>query len=215
MFLVGAPILALVYFLERKLGTRQTWFTPVWKNLNHILDHWTGRLLIFGAILLVMGIFFAVKDLGRGPLTPLSVKELEQGRVPQSTYVELVDGKILEDSSFRFTSNKTTYRYIPVVAHADQPVLFLRITDKKVLRSDEKIRGLLDRDGLEGELRSQLESAHTIGSPHYVLGIDLEPDPASGGWMAFIGLSLCAIGLVCLRSCYRTQENHPERSEKV
>jgi hypothetical protein len=203
MLFMSAPILAVVYLLERRLGTRQTWFTPIWNNLDHIFDLWPGKLLLIGATLLVMGTYFAVKDLGRGSLTMLSVSELEQGHPPRGTYVELADGTILKNTNLRFTSNGTTYRYLPVVDRAEVPVLFLRVSEREGLHgSPEKIRGILDLNAMEGELRSQLEAAHAIGTTHYVLGVGRKPEPALGGWMAFIGIGLSFGGLVWWRVRY-------------
>jgi hypothetical protein len=202
MLLISAPILTLVYFVERRLGTRETWFTPVWTNLDRILDLLPGKLLMIGAVLLVMGIFFAVKDLGRGALTPLSVGDLESGRAPRSSYVELVDGTVLEQANLRFSSNGTVYRYVPVIGGAERPVLFLRVSERQGLRESGKVRGLLDLNAMEGELKTQLESAHAIGDTHYVLGVGRKPDPALGCWMAAIGFGLCAAGLVWWRLRY-------------
>ena len=87
--------------------------------------------------------------------------------------------------------------------HAEQPVLFLLLSERQSLRDAEgHVRGILDLNGMEGELQSQLQSAHAIGEPHYVLGVGRKPDPEVGAWMAAIGFAACIAGLFWWRLGY-------------
>ena len=101
--------------------------------------------------------------------------------------MELTDGTVLETSEFRFKSGSTVHRYIPVVDRAERPALFLRLSEKQSLRdAGGAIRGLLEVNDLEGEVRSQLETAHAIAETHYVLGVGRTPSPEFGGGMAAV-----------------------------
>lgn len=203
MLMIAAPIMGLVYALERRFGTRETWFTPIWSNLDKVLDLPPGKLLLVGLTLVVMGGYFYVKDLGAGPLVPLSVRDLETGRPPAGTYVTLLDGTLMNDTSITFKENSSVHRYIPVVDHAAQPMLFLRVSDRQPARDSQgKITGILELCGMEGELQSQLQSVHAIGEKYYVLGVGREPNTAVGGWMALIGAGMSLIGLIWWRERY-------------
>lgn len=62
--------------------------------------------------------------------------------------------------------------------------------------------GILELNGMEGELQSQLQSSHAIGEKYDVLGVGREPNPAVGGWMGLIGVGLSFLGLVWWRGRY-------------
>jgi hypothetical protein len=201
MIVVGAPLWFAVYRLEQRFGTKVTWFTPLWTHLDQLIDGNPGKCVLIGAVCIAMGGYFAVVDLGRGPLTQLSVRDLEDGRAPTSTYVELTDGTPLESANIRFKANSTTYRYIPVFYHADKPVLFLRISDHSAKTTSlVHARGILEENGLEGELRSSLEARDLLGPRHYVLGVGRTPNPMVGAAIAGFGLMLALIGLIWARS---------------
>ena len=203
MLLIAAPIMGLVYALERRFGTRETWFTPIWSSFDHVSDLPPGKLLLVGLTLAVMGAYFYVKDLGAGPLVPLSVRDLENGRPPAGSYVDLSDGTLLENTSITFRDGSSTHRYIPVVDHAPSPVLFLRLSERQSPRNSRgKITGILELNGMEGELQSQLQSAHAIGEKYYVLGVGRVPDTSVGGWMGLIGAGMSLIGLIWWRERY-------------
>ncbi len=203
MLVIAAPIMGLLYAAEKRFGTRETWFTPIWSNLDKVFDLWPGKLVLVGLTLVVMGGYFYVKDLGAGPLVPLSVRDLETGRPPPGSYVDLSDGTLLENTSITFRENSSTHRYIPVVDHATQPVLFLRVSERQSARDLRgKITGILEPNGMEGELQSQLQSAHAIGEKYYVLGVGREPNTAVGGWMSLVGAGLTLIGLIWWRESY-------------
>lgn len=203
LLMIAAPVMGLVYALERRFGTRETWFTPIWSNFDRVFDLPPGKLLLVGLTLVVMGGYFYVKDLGAGPLVPLSVRDLETGRPPPGSYVTLLDGTLMEDTSITFRENSSTHRYIPVVDHAAQPMLFLRVSERQPARDAQgKITGILEPNGMEGELQSQLQSVHAIGEKYYVLGVGREPNTAVGGWMMLIGAGLSLIGLIWWRESY-------------
>lgn len=160
MLVIAAPIMGLLYALERRFGTRET-------------------------------------------LVPLSVRDLENGRPPAGDYVDLSDGTLLENTSSTFRDRSSTYRYIPVVDHAAQPVLFLRVSERQAPRDRQnKITGILALNGMEGELESQLQSAHAIGEKYYVLGVGRVPDTSVGGWIGLIGAGMSLIGLIWWRERY-------------
>ncbi len=194
--LIALPLCGVVYALERKFGTRETWFTPIWHDLDRVLDLPPGKLLMIGATVLVMGGYFWVKDLGRGPLTSLSVAELEDGHALRGTYAELADGTTLENASIIFRSNSATYHYIPVVDHAQRPVLFLRVSERGSLRDAEgRIRGIVEENGLEGELQGPMRYANTLADRHFVLAVGRRPEPELGMWMSAAGFAALVAGL--------------------
>jgi hypothetical protein len=214
MLMIAAPIMGLVYALERRFGTRVTWFTPIWSNLDKVFDLPPGKLLLVGMTLVVMGGYFYVKDLGAGPLVPLSVRDLETGRPPPGNYVTLTDGTLMNDTSITFKDGSSVRRYIPVVDHAAQPMLFLRVSDRQPARDLKgNITGILEPNGMEGELQSQLQSVHAIGEKYYVIGVGREPNTAVGGWMGLIGAGLSLIGLIWWRESYPMVRKKAETGE--
>ena len=203
LLMIAAPIIGLLHALERRFGTRETWFTPIWSSFDRVFDLPPGKLLLVGLTLLVMGGYFYVKDLGAGPRVPLSVHDLETGRPPAGSYVTLSDGTLMEETSITFRENSSTIRYIPVVDHAAEPMLFLRVSERQSPRNAQgKITGILELNGMEGELQSQLQSVHALGEKYYVLGVGREPDTAVGGWMSLVGAGLSLIGLIWWRESY-------------
>jgi hypothetical protein len=55
---------------------------------------------------------------------------------------------------------------------------------------------------MEGELRSQLETAGALGPHHHVMSLGRAPHPAFGGWTALVGFALGALGLAWWRCRY-------------
>ncbi len=203
LLLVAAPLCGAVYAAERRYGTRETWFTPIFHDLDYVLDQPPGKLIMVGSVLVVLGGYFAVKDLATGPLSALSVRALEDGRPSPGRYVELTDGAVVESARITFRSNSTTYRYLPVVDHAERPVLFLRLSGSAAVRdADGRIRGILDEGAIEGELQGQLRARSALGDRHFVLGVGRRPEPMVGIWIGVAGLVALAVAFVWLRARY-------------
>ena len=55
MAVVAAPLCGLVYVLEKRFGTRVTWFSPLWDNLDGFFDLPPGKGLLIGGTLFLMG----------------------------------------------------------------------------------------------------------------------------------------------------------------
>lgn len=191
--LCATPLFFAVYGLEKRYGERETWFTPIWNDFDRVLDLWPGKLLLVGATLTAMGVFFGLKDLAMGGLRKLSVRDA----MPDSAYVELVDGTVDESHVLRFRSNSTRYRYVPVFGEStSQPVLFLRSEEHHSLRDAEgKIVGIVEKDAMEGELVSRLEGTGLVGEHVWVLGVGRRPTPKFGMGTAAVGFLLMLGGL--------------------
>ena len=201
--LFAVPLLGFLFLLEKRLGTRETWLTPVWDQIDQMFERPPGKWVLAGLVLILVGSYLAVKDLGRGQLVPLRTSELEKGMAPQSTYVELVEGRIVADSEYRIKVNSEVYRYLPVTSRSQPPVLFLRLSEGRNLpNSLAKVRGVLDINGMEGELRSHLEERGLIASRYYVLSVGVVPSAALGAGFAGFGLLVCIVGLVWWRFRY-------------
>jgi len=163
------------------------------REVGELISLRTAKPLLIGGVLLVFGTWWALYCFANRNLVPLSVVALENGQSPSSSYVELVDGNVLDKSTIHFTTdNGRVERYVPVIGKAERPTLFLGF-DKEQKADSGKITGMLSRDAIEAELRNQLKSTNQIGSTHYVLWVGREPEVAAGCWMAGVGFTVCFV----------------------
>ena len=208
--LTTAPLVVAIRVAEKRLGTRQTWLSPVWDNLDHILDHLPGKGMLIGGTLVVTGIYFGAKDFARGGLSHLSVAALEQGTAPSSGFVQLDDGALVAEANISFREGGITYHYYPVVVNpGGPPRLYVRTADASPSTIEQPIRGRLDQNGIPGEIEGQLRTARMIGETYYLVSEGTKPDVEFTMWTVAIGLLVIALSIVWWRVGYAPRSpNH-------
>lgn len=188
---VAAPLFVPAFLIEKCVGTRRTWFTPVFENLDHTLDLPPGKLLLVGATLFAMGAYFSAKDLSVGPQRTVKLEQLERGEVGEFSYVRIGEGNAILESDLSFKNNGTLHHYIPVTGTTERPSLFLRVEKKETAPVQPPFEGLLERSGLEGEMESLLRERALLPEVYYVLRPGAKPQPALG--FSFVGIGLALI----------------------
>lgn len=192
-----------VWLAEKRLGTKETWFTPVWNNLDRIFDYLPGKLILVGGTTAVMGVYIGAEDLARGELTHLSVAALERGTPPASGFVDLVDGTVVSDANIQMRDNRSTYHYYPVVVEPPgPPMLYVRARGNDAASMHQPIRGRLDRNGIPGEVESQLKNAGMIGETYWLLLEGTKPELALCAWLVVGGIAAVLIAIVWWRTRY-------------
>jgi hypothetical protein len=197
---VAAPLYGVAYFFER--FRRPTPAAPLLADAIKIFRQLDGPprwLLQLGAVFILMGIYVLYVELPRGPLVHFTVRDLEDGKVPAGTYVEVSGGTVIDTARIEsIRIGEETYRYYPMVDHANPPVLFLWVPATESVQG-KTFRGILDANAMEGELASQLEAKHAIAARHYVLRVGQGPNPLAGVLIEVGGIVALILGIVWSR----------------